>query len=335
MKSDLLPTGVFGSWTVTSFRDSLIDNLRRDTSSDHLRFYFYAVTLSGWEAVREPVQQWRSARRGRSLTMYAGTDHGITDPDGLSAMSKGGVSVRVMQTYSGVYHPKVAWLSGANEQKVWVGSNNLTRDGLRNNIEFAVLVRSEAAPAALVNWAQEIDAGSVPIDDEILRSYRNERAEFERNRATAKATTFTWSQRAERPQPRSSSAPKAGDLVFEIMPEETRGGNQVQLPKEAARQFFGLGEVGDQIEIQLKQHGSSDYRSLLVSVFANNTIRLSINELEYRDRPCVVVLRRITRKKFAFEIVSESVFPSRYKTLLAACKNQTRTGSRRWTIVPG
>lgn len=335
MKSDLLPTGVFGSWVVTSFRDSLIDHLRRDSSAGHLRFYFYAVTLSGWEAVREPVQRWSSARRGRSLTMYAGTDHGITDPDGLSAMSRAGVTVRVMKTYSGVYHPKVAWLSGAKDQKVWVGSNNLTRDGLRNNIEFAVLVQSESAPVELVNWAREVDAGSVPIDDEILRSYRDERAEFERTRATARATTFTWSQRAERPQPQTHAAPRAGDLVFEIMPEETRGGNQVQLPKDAARQFFGLSDVGGQIEIQLKQHGSSDYRSLLISVFSNNTIRLSINELEYRDRPCVVVLRRVSRKRFAFEIVSESVFPTRYKSLLAACKNQTRTGSRRWTIVPG
>jgi len=79
-----LPTGSFGNWTVTRLKDSLISALAGDGRADgaKLRFYFYAVTLSGW-----------------------------------------------------------------------AGSNNITRDGLVNNIEFAVAIRSAEVPRDLRCWA--------------------------------------------------------------------------------------------------------------------------------------------------------------------------------------
>ena len=335
MKSanNLLPTGAFGSWAVTALRDSVIDRLNQDRDSKSLELYFYAVTRSGWESVRTSIEKWRKKDSSRNLTMYAGTDHGITDPDALSAMSSSGINVRVMRTYSGVYHPKVIRLSGPKNDVIWVGSNNLTRDGLLNNIEFAVMIEGIAVPPSFLEWSKKIHAGSTPITEAILDSYRQERTTFEKSRAATKSTTFIWSQKSEPTQPPSKSNPKAGSLIIEIMPEETREGNQVQLPREAARRLFGLKDIGDKAEIQLRQLGTKSYRSLTISVFSNKTVRISINELEYRDRPCVIVVRRTAQRKFEFEIVSESIFPTRYKSLLAACTNQTRAGSRRWAIV--
>jgi hypothetical protein len=244
------------------------------------------------------------------------------------------IDVRLMKTYRGVFHPKVVWLTGAANHLVWVGSNNLTRDGLLHNIEFAALIKARAVPDGLERWADAVASGSVPATPDVLKSYRTERDTFENRRASAKAITFTWSRKQE---PEKKEALKAdllkGDLVIEIMPQETRGGNQIQLPKEAAGDFFGLRDVGDQKTVTLRPLDGSDSRQLVITVFQNNTVRLSINELEYRDRPCVMVFRkRRGGSLIEFEIVPESIYPTRYRSLLAACHRQTRDGSRRWTI---
>lgn len=330
--SELLPTGAFGSWAVTALRDSVINKLDKDQHGKSIELYFYAVTLSGWQSVRKSIKRWCRKDSDRRATIYAGTDHGITDPDALSAMSDDGISVRLMQTYSGVYHPKVVRLSSPKSEHIWVGSNNLTRDGLLNNIEFAVLIEGSEIPPSFLEWTRNVHAGSTALTDSLLDTYRQERTKFEKSRAAANSTTFTWSQRSEPAKKTAKTSLKPGELIIEVMPEETRGGNQVQLPREAAKHLFGLKEAGDQTEIQLRQFGSAEYRKLVVSVFANKTVRISINELEYRDRPCVIIVRRNAPKKFEFEIVPESIFPSRYRSLLAACTNQTRAGSRRWAI---
>lgn len=146
-----LPTGSFGSWTVTKLKDSLISALTGDGRGDgaKLRFYFYAVTLSGWNQLRDSVRTWLECDDGRSACAYVGTDHAITDPAGLEEMAEDGVAVRLMRDYRGVFHPKVVWLERAHESCVWAGSNNITRDGLVNNVEFAVAIRSAEVPRDL------------------------------------------------------------------------------------------------------------------------------------------------------------------------------------------
>ena len=69
-----------------------------------------------------------------------------------------------------------------------------------------------------------------------------------------------------------------------------------------------------------------------MTVFGNNTVRLVISDLDYRDRPCVLVFREVSNGSFEYEIVPQSIFPSRYKTLLGLCTKQTRQDSRRWGI---
>ncbi len=237
-----------------------------------------------------------------------------------------------MDTYRGIFHPKVVWLQGGTNNLVWVGSNNLTKNGLLHNIEFAVLIKSRDIPTELTHWSTAVAAGSTSLTPALIHSYKQEREEFENKRASAKVTTFTWSKKQEPKSDRKVSTRK-DDLILEIMPEETRGGNQIQLPKQAAKEFFGVEGVGNQVTIRLCRKGTHEIRSLVITVFNNNTIRLSINELEYRDRPCVIVFRKAHGGVIEFEIVPESIFPSRYRSLIAACRRQTRTGSRRWEIV--
>ncbi len=326
-----LPTGSFDTWNVTALRDSLAFELAKDKLSSTLTMFFYAVTSTGWSEIREPVVSWMQAVQARSVIAYVGTDHAITDPAAIMLMLESGLDVRLMNTYRGVFHPKVVWLAGGKQNFVWVGSNNLTKDGLLHNIEFAVLIKARGSLPQLVRWAEEVASGSTPVTDELLTSYKIERQKFQQKQASAKSTTFTWSKKKE-PEKSKKVYVHKGELIIEIMPEETRGGTQIQLPKEAAREFFGLTTIGDQKAIELVRFGSSDVRSLIVTVFANNTIRVSINDLEYGDRPCVIIFRKKSAKRIIFEIVPESIFPTRYRSLIKMCTRQTRAGSRRWII---
>ena len=328
-----LPTWVSGKWKVAAFRSSLISTLKADRSCSSLSMYFYAVTRSGWDQIREPVLRWKASIEERTVILFVGTDHGVTDPSALKQISEDGVDVRVMLRYHGVFHPKVVWLHGRRRHVVWVGSNNLTRDGLLNNVEFALLVRARKAPGALDRWAHSINSASTGLTDDLLKSYENQRRKFENDRAKGKAATFTWRKKVEPAKAKSVPATDVGNLIVEVMPRETGGdGRQLQLPVKAASTFFGVAGVGSTRTIELRSKNSPSVRTLTITVFGNNTVRIVISELEYRDRPCILVFRKMPNSIFEYEIVPESIFPSRYKTLLALCKNRTRYGSRRWGI---
>jgi hypothetical protein len=330
--STTLPTLSTAGWTITGLHDSIHATLGADRGGQELSLFQYAVTESGWDELRATVRRWMRAKSGRKVVAYVGTDHGLTDPDALELMQKDGVDVRLLVEYQGIFHPKVAWLAG-RRHVIWVGSNNLTRNGLLNNIEFAIQLVAPKIPNELLRWAQEVELASKRMDASLLASYRKERAKFAAKRSTA--GTFTWSRRKERA---SATTPQShrGDLVIEIMPRETGSeGKQVQIPVEAAVQFFGIrNAVGATQKIQLRPTwGAGQGRSLTMRIFSNSTVRLSIAELDYRDRPCVILFRRKGKSTFTFDIIAESVFPDTYRALIAKCGKPTRQGSRRWTIV--
>ena len=332
--SDPLPTGSFATWTVTALKDSLISTLKSDNAPGdaNLRLYFYAVTRQGWSEIRQGVLDWTKFDNAREVSAYVGTDHAITDPAGLEDMCNDGVAVRLMKNYRGVFHPKVVWLKRSKESRVWTGSNNMTRDGLINNIEFAVAIRCVDIPQDLQRWADEVHNGSVELTNNNLRSYRLQRDEFEQERMKRDATTFTWRERDDSSS-QDHSLVQQGDLVVEIMARETgSGGKQIQLPVDAARSFFGL-TATKVITLTESGHPESS-RQLTMTLFQNHTARLAINELEYRDRPCIIVFRRIGPDDYEFEIVRESIVPRQYRQLLnKRCNRQEHKGSRRWGIV--
>lgn len=327
-----LPTGSFSMWKVAEFRDSLNSTLKEDREKGdaQLRLYFYAVTKRGWDEIRTSTLSWMKFDRQRKVSAYVGTDHAITDPEGLKAMDADGVTVRLMSNYRGVFHPKVVWLNRSTQCQVWIGSNNLTRDGLLNNIEFAAMIQSDDVPQELRKWADEIHAGSITLTEDNLSSYRKERRKFERVRMRSGMATFTWCLKREPPAAKRSAA--KGDLVVEVMPKETgKGGKQIQIPTQAAKEFFKLSD--SRIVTLTEKNNRRSKRELTMTLFSNRTVRLVINELEYRDRPCLILFHRTGSDRYQFEIIPESIFPTRYRDLLALCGRQTRSGSRRWGIV--
>lgn len=340
----LLPTMQDASWTVAQFYDSFMSLLKSERNARELRLYFYAVTSSGWQLIRRQVKRWLKRSTGRVAIAYVGTDHGITDPDALDAMQCDGVSVRLLLDYDGVYHPKVVWfVENTGGGIVLVGSNNLSLDGLLYNIEFATLTQLSAANSNLVTWHNTINGCSIELTADLLDSYRQEREDFGSRRAAAGvAATFTWSKRTggkKRTARRTKAArglgtARRGDLILEIMDRETgTGGSQIQIPMEAAQPFFGLpNHESASIQVHLQNTATGENRVLTMTRYRNHTTRLVIHELNYRDRPCVILFRRTAPTRFRFEIVRKSLEPIRYRTLIALCNPPTRTGSRRWAV---
>jgi len=326
-KHNQLPTITTESFRVTDFLDSFISELRTDTSCTNLSMFFYAVTKSGWDCVRKPMLDWKRQLDNRSILLCVGTDHAITDPYALSEMLSEGIEVRLMKKYNGVFHPKVVWLYGRRRHVTWVGSNNLTRDGLKNNVEFALRVTTEKKPSQLDNWVNSVLQGSVQLTSNLINSYETQRKKFEKARRQAGLTTFTW---VEKSQPVSQKV-ETGRLIVEVMPRETGGdGRQLQLPVRAAHAFFGLNDKGSSKTIKLRALGASSFIKYTISVFSNHTVRIVVRDLDYRDRPCVLIFQKQRKSYFEYEIVSENIFPDRYKQLLRICNEQTRSGSRRW-----
>lgn len=333
--SSSAPTMRTEAWVVTDFLDSVIKLCRAETDSTQLRLYFYAVTVAGWKQLRHGILSWRNSTANRVVMAYIGTDHALTDADAILKMQEDGIKVHLMRHYTGTFHPKVIWFLGEKSSTILAGSNNLTEDGLTNNIEFASVTKTVNIDPNLQRWHEEIHKASEPVTPQLLNSYRGEKEKHGEKRAKiGQGGTFTWSMRTSgKKKSISPSQRTTKALVMEVMPRETSNeGRQVQIPLDAAQKFFGLGgKVGNSIELTLENIATKESRSLTFTHNKNSTARLSIGELEYRSRPCLIVFTK-TRKpqKFIFEIVRQAIDPSRFSELLDLCKQ--KPPKRRWKL---
>lgn len=329
------------AWAMSHFRDSAKELLDNDKTSAELRLYFYAATMSGWDLLAASVEGWMRRRPRRPVTAYLGTDHALTDPDAMDEMHSAGVQVFLVRHYRGVYHPKVVWFVLPSGGVLLAGSNNLTEDGLSNNIEFATMTTLSSTDPMLEQWHQGVHMASDPYSAALVRSYRREKEKFGRERAKAgKAKTFTWSRRTSgRASPKGDGEARdaidlaSGDLVLEIMPRETSAeGRQVQIPIAVASTFFRLGPaIGASKQLSVVNERTSEERLLTMTRNANHTTRLSIRELEYRSRPCVLRIRKLTAKRFSVLIIRQSIDPEGYAKLIALCPQSSP--HRRWRVV--
>ena len=334
------PTMRTAAWVVTDFLTAAERVCEVDKQSHQLRLYFYAATESGWKRLRKSILNWSKACDGRAVTAYIGTDHALTDVAALEAMQREGVEVRLMRHYTGIFHPKVIWFVGHAGSTILAGSNNLTEDGLRNNIEFATVTTLAKIDANLQTWHDEIHNASEAVTAALIKSYAKEKEKYGQRQATSGlGGDFTWSKRtsgtsAKRSNTKATAAGGAGGsrLILEVMPRETsEEGRQVQIPLDAARRFFGLGKtIGSSINLDLNNVDTQESRTLVLTLNRNATARLSIRELEYGSRPCVLIFTKQGRRRFNFELVRRAIDPSRYDDLIAECEQTPPV--RRWKL---
>jgi hypothetical protein len=341
-------------WAVTDFYDSFVACLR-EKQAEELRLYFYGVTNAGWNEVERDLRRWKN-RTGKEAVAYIGTDHGLTDPDALQSMIDANISLRVMRHYDGVFHPKVIWFKARRNHTILVGSNNLTRDGLTHNIEFATISQLSSVNDGMKQWHKRVHHASELITTAQLQHYRQERERYQQDAARAGfGGVYTWTGKEgavplpnETPPSRKKkkvakkkavrSRPvrpvfRSGDLILEVTRRETsEGGRQVQIPSAAARDFFGLQLVtGRRVNFSLRNAMTNRRRDVSMRRNGNATQRISFSELEYSSRPCVILFRRTANANFQYYLYRESIFPRQYRELIAQCtQNFTQ---RRWAIV--
>lgn len=338
--SPAAPTMRTAAWAVTDFLAAAEQVCKDDEKSSELRLYFYAATEAGWKRLRESILNWSKARDDRTVTAYIGTDHALTDAAVLKAMQSDELDVRLMRHYTGIFHPKVIWFVGEAGGTLLAGSNNLTEDGLRNNIEFATVTTLAQVDANLQTWHDEVHKASVAADTALIDSYAKEKEKYGKQRAkSGQGGDFTWSKRTSGALGKKSNAKVTATrgaggsrLILEVMPRETgEEGRQVQIPLEAARRFFGLGKTaGSSINLDLNNVDTQESRTLVLTLNRNATARLSIRELEYGSRLCVLVFTKQVGGRFDFELVRRAIDPSRFDILIAECK-QTPP-ARRWKL---
>lgn len=343
---NLLPTIASPTWNCGEFLASVRIAFDSDAEHSEVRMYFYGATQSGWDEIRHHAKKWLGRRPTRTITAFIGTDDAVTEPEVLVSMRADGVEVRLVVSYSGIFHPKVILFAGAPEWLLLSGSNNLTRRGLSKNVEFATSIRVPANAGPLAQWEGAVLDSSVPASKALLDGYRAQRnLRIQALQGINQSWHFTWNQRLNS-GPRNghdgSSAVRAslpiplvgGTLVYEVMPKETGPmGQQVQILKHLAIAYFGLGNVvGKSLEIQLRNVVTESSRSLTMTYNPNTTMRLSIHEASFTERPCFLLFRMIAPRSFEFAVVSRAVDPSQYACLDQMLKSR-KGRQRRYKLI--
>lgn len=102
----------------------------------------------------------------------------ITEPSAIKRLIRAKASVRIAQTQTGVFHPKVYLLPYDDTLAVVVGSSNLTAGGMISNEEANVVLKGPKADSPLPgikNYYSEIwGANSIQVTEEWLDEYRGE-----------------------------------------------------------------------------------------------------------------------------------------------------------------
>ncbi|PTY00566.1 hypothetical protein DB345_00230 [Spartobacteria bacterium LR76] len=287
--------------------------------------YFYGATQSGWDEIRTHAKQWLRARNKRTIEAYIGTDHALTEPEALTAMKQDGVAVFLLTCYSGIFHPKLIVFSSNKYKLLLSGSNNLTRSGLSSNIEFATAVKIPAGAERFVNWESAIHNSSNALSKTLLKDYEQQRNQrLKKLQKSNVPWQFTWRKRRKAAvrkgasiQPKLPIKLEEGTLLYEVMPKETGPmGSQIQILKQVAIGYFGLpNRVGSSVSISLTNVTTGEERCLTMTYNSNTTMRLSIHEASYTERPCFLLFQPKRKKSFDFAVISEALDPMQFQFL--------------------
>jgi HKD family nuclease len=120
----------------------------------------------------------------------AGTSNYITHPESLYLAREKGWSLRLGQSATGIFHPKIliagsAFGNGGTIEPVtfiYVGSANLTRRGLTKNTECGIVAEADATFAGAASSFAHLWNTAIVADDAALRNYAATFAEINRRR---------------------------------------------------------------------------------------------------------------------------------------------------------
>lgn len=154
------------------------------TAASEMLFVVAYVRENGVDVILDKI-------KNKPAKLLCSFDMGITQLSGIKKLLEHNVEVKVYRSNEGTFHPKI-WLFGKDNQwKMLIGSANLTRSALIDNVEASVLVEDQAVISnALLFFGYLWDkdnASSVSIEDiDILQRKIIERKNIKHNSVTVK-----------------------------------------------------------------------------------------------------------------------------------------------------
>jgi hypothetical protein len=315
-----------------TFRDQVIDYLKKDKKSTTLNMYFYAITKAGWDYIWPFVDTWKMNSPNREVFIYCGLANWVTDPNALTEMLiKLPQRSFVVTKRKPVFHPKAFIFNEKNYNTCFLGSNNLSGPGLSSNYELGVSIKYTnkelAKPKGLATWEKEIRSIAVPLTYQLHAIYKEE---YDKMARLPRNPGVIGKKQVGHPiLAKAAGLPDPGVAIMEVMPKETgSGGTQLQIPLEVARAFFHL-PSGKHIIVNLKDESTGVLSSVKLTDFYNKTSRLSISRLASEPKPRMIWFKK-QNGKYIYNIVSKKINPKEYERLLLLCPFQTSSVSKHW-----
>lgn len=346
---------------------SLLLDCLVDARYTRFRFMTAFVRWAGLSLLHPQLREFAD-RPGADVTGFVGIDLGGTTVEALTYLSElPNSTIKIVKSNqdSVVFHPKIYEFSGAAGSLTVVGSSNMTMGGLLSNVEASlVLVGDPSEDLPCDGLFAQLDGPpftpahvrlvTARVLDElapVLDGYTRRAPDTRKDRATGedelrpdlvfpkpgRPPAKTTSASGRRPAGARDGAGLAQpsrareSLIVELW-DETRGGTQVQLPKQAFEDFFGAD--GESVVWVTIRHERETYR-IRLQAFSNSTFRISLPFLPLgRQSPRRAVLRfdRIGQDTYTCSVAY--LGQREYRRWLSACDRQTTAVSKKWTVLP-
>jgi len=336
--------------------------LLKDPTVKELRILVSYANWYGLSAISAPLEAF--LRRGGVVRSLFGIDNGVTTPDALAyafyltqEFPDGYRLAAVVpwQYSDSIFHPKFFKFDRTRQSVVLVGSANLTAGGVLRNHEVGVEITTNRGERAEVEcralW-RKYAKGSKNITPTLIRRLdRANRLSAERVKAETAARpghpsiglvlrsrkrpalfkhildSGAGARRRHEALAQSDTLSRRPKRLYLQILRETGGGHQVQLPVATLGAFFGVG-TGETKRVTFRFE--DEVVDVTLTHFANNTHRVRLRPLQGIRRPAIVVFHRSAT--ISDDYRCDIKVGRHYQEQLRHCKEQTRSGSRKWGL---
>lgn len=245
----------------------LIDELGYfNQSYDRINAAFAFVTKSGLETLKEKIS--KSFEGDTEQRWVVSISDGITDPSALRLLNRRkSTQVRVMDGNEALsnfnfrtnprFHSKMLWFIDGKSHDIVLGSNNLTRTGLRGNWEMSIILRdmemgeNRSTIDLVEEWWERIWNAAEVCDEDFIEDYEKRKA------TSADEQKPDFLQATGDPD---TNLHEAKYLWVNVGSVSGGSQNQVDIPNYCSR-FFSredrtFGE-GDKIKVTISYEGES------------------------------------------------------------------------------
>lgn len=154
-------------------------------NSNEIRLAIAFVRKSGVDLLNNELQDFKN--RGGKLKLIFGEDFNLTDGSALEELLNQGAEMKLYLPRKGVYHPKIWIFKLTGKWSVVIGSSNLSKDALTNNIEASVVFEGNYSDPAIKGCLSAYETlwksdRCYEIGHEYISNYKNEAKKYFKRR---------------------------------------------------------------------------------------------------------------------------------------------------------